>query len=130
MGNPANAAAENSGKLSWLTRVAYGLGDTAQNNVGGATSILTSFYTAYAGIDPAMVGLAFQMGQVETLDSLDECAVCVIDCPHLYRTARFLSTPVCVSVRHLQLLHNHLLYGTQPAVRLAFGHDDAHFERA
>ena len=43
MGNPANAAAENSGKLSWLTRIAYGLGDTAQNIVWGAMSILTFF---------------------------------------------------------------------------------------
>ena len=57
MGNPANAAAENSGKLSWLTRIAYGLGDTAQNIGWGAMSILTFFYTDYAGIDPAMVGL-------------------------------------------------------------------------
>ena len=59
MANPANAAAENSGKLSWLTRIAYGLGDTAQNIVWGAMSILTFFYTDYAGIDPAMVGLVF-----------------------------------------------------------------------
>ena len=59
MGNPANAVAENSGKLSWLTRIAYGLGDTAQNIVWGAMSILTFFYTDYAGIDPAMVGLVF-----------------------------------------------------------------------
>lgn len=63
MGNPANAAAENSGKLSWLTRVAYGLGDTAQNIVWGAMSILTFFYTDYAGIDPAMVGLVFLLSR-------------------------------------------------------------------
>ena len=49
--------APNSGKLSWFTRVAYGLGDTAQNVVWGAMSILTFFYTDYAGIDPAMIGL-------------------------------------------------------------------------
>lgn len=30
-----------TGKISWLTRVAYGLGDTAQNIVWGAMSILT-----------------------------------------------------------------------------------------
>ena len=47
----------STGKLSWLTRVAYGLGDTAQNIVWGAMSILTFFYTDYAGIDPAMVGM-------------------------------------------------------------------------
>ena len=34
MGNPANAAAENSGKCPGSRRkVAYGLGDTAQNIV-------------------------------------------------------------------------------------------------
>lgn len=43
--------------LSWFTRVAYGLGDTAQNVVYGAMTILTFFYTDYVGISPAMVGL-------------------------------------------------------------------------
>ena len=46
-----SAAAENSGKLSWLIHF-----DTAQNIVWGAMSILTFFYTDYAGIDPVMVG--------------------------------------------------------------------------
>ena len=45
------------GRLSWITRISYGLGDTAQNIVWGAMSILTFFYTDYAGIDPALVGL-------------------------------------------------------------------------
>mgnify|MGYP000196475742 CR=1 FL=1 len=36
-----NNAQASSGKLSWTTRVAYGLGDTAQNVVWGAMSILT-----------------------------------------------------------------------------------------
>ena len=40
-----NNAQASSGKLSWTTRVAYGLGDTAQNVVWGAMSILTFFYT-------------------------------------------------------------------------------------
>lgn len=48
-----------SEKLSWTTRVAYGLGDTAQNVVWGAMGILAFFYTDYVGIDPAMVGLVF-----------------------------------------------------------------------
>lgn len=51
MSNPATAAAENSGNLSWLIHF-----DTAQNIVWGAMSILTFFYTDYAGIDPVMVG--------------------------------------------------------------------------
>lgn len=42
-----NNAQASSGKLSWTTRVAYGLGDTAQNVVWGAMSILTFFYTDY-----------------------------------------------------------------------------------
>ena len=57
MSNPGAASAESGAHLSWLTRVAYGLGDTAQNVVWGAMGILTFFYTDYAGIDPAMVGL-------------------------------------------------------------------------
>ena len=57
MSNPGAAPAESGAHLSWLTRIAYGLGDTAQNVVWGAMGILTFFYTDYAGIDPAMVGL-------------------------------------------------------------------------
>ena len=53
----------STGKLSWLTRVAYGLGDTAQNIVWGAMSILTFFYTDYAGIDPAMVGMVMLLSR-------------------------------------------------------------------
>ena len=57
MSNPGAAPAESGAHLPWLTRIAYGLGDTAQNVVWGAMGILTFFYTDYAGIDPAMVGL-------------------------------------------------------------------------
>lgn len=56
MSNTQMAAAAG-GKLPWMTRIAYGLGDTAQNVVWGAMGILTFFYTDYAGIDPAMVGM-------------------------------------------------------------------------
>lgn len=56
----ANAATE---KLSWTTRIAYGLGDTAQNVVWGAMGILTFFYTDYAGIDPAMVGMVMLLSR-------------------------------------------------------------------
>ena len=60
MSNPetgSHVAAPGSGQLPWMTRIAYGLGDTAQNVVWGAMGILTFFYTEYAGIDPAVVGL-------------------------------------------------------------------------
>lgn len=60
----AQAAAAASGKLSWFTRIAYGLGDTAQNVVWGAMSILTFFYTDYAGIDPATVGLVMLLSRL------------------------------------------------------------------
>ena len=46
-----------TGKLSWSTRIAYGLGDTAQNVVWGAMSIITLFYTDYVGIDPSVIGM-------------------------------------------------------------------------
>ena len=60
----AQAEAAASGKLSWLTRISYGLGDTAQNVVWGAMSILTFFYTDYAGIDPAAVGLVMLLSRL------------------------------------------------------------------
>lgn len=58
-----NNAQASSGKLSWTTRVAYGLGDTAQNVVWGAMSILTFFYTDYAGIDASVVGLVMLLSR-------------------------------------------------------------------
>lgn len=46
-----------SKKISWSTRIAYGGGDAACNIVMGMLStILTLFYTDYAGINPAAVG--------------------------------------------------------------------------
>ena len=62
MSNTQMAAAAG-GKLPWMTRIAYGLGDTAQNVVWGAMSILTFFYTDYAGIDPAMVGMVMLLSR-------------------------------------------------------------------
>lgn len=56
----AKAPAE---RLSWLTRISYGLGDTAQNVVWGAMSILTFFYTDYAGVDPAIVGMVMLLSR-------------------------------------------------------------------
>lgn len=45
--------------LSWFTRLAYGCGDTACNIVmaGMVNSLLTLFYTDYAGVPIATVGL-------------------------------------------------------------------------
>ncbi|WP_337778222.1 hypothetical protein [Mitsuokella jalaludinii] len=43
MSNPGAAPAESGAHLPWLTRIAYGLGDTAQNVVWGAMGILTFF---------------------------------------------------------------------------------------
>lgn len=62
MSNTQMAAAAG-GKLPWMTRIAYGLGDTAQNVVWGAMSILTFFYTDYAGIDAAMVGMVMLLSR-------------------------------------------------------------------
>ena len=59
MSNPSAATA----KLPWITRIAYGLGDTAQNVVWGAMGILTFFYTDYAGIDPALVGMVMLLSR-------------------------------------------------------------------
>ena len=44
-------------------RISYGLGDTAQNVVWGAMSILTFFYTDYAGVDPAIVGMVMLLSR-------------------------------------------------------------------
>lgn len=58
-----NNAQLSTEKLSWFTRIAYGLGDTAQNVVWGAMSILTFFYTDYAGISPVTVGLVMLLSR-------------------------------------------------------------------
>ena len=59
----AAMATDERDRVPWLTRVAYGLGDTAQNVVWGAMSILTFFYTDYAGINPATVGLVMLLSR-------------------------------------------------------------------
>ena len=48
---------QDSGRISNVTRIAYASGDIAINVVWGAMSILTFFYTDYAGISPVTVGL-------------------------------------------------------------------------
>ena len=70
------------------------------------------------------------MGQIKTVDSLDERAIRYFHRPHLYGTTWFLGYAVCIPVRDLQPLHDGLLHGTQPAVRLAVRDDDALLERA
>ena len=51
--------------LSWKKRIAYGCGDTACNVVFGMTSaLLTLFYTDYAGIPIATVGLVMLISRI------------------------------------------------------------------
>ncbi len=50
-------------KLSWFTRICYGFGDTACNVVAGAMTILTFFYTDYAGVEPTTVGLVMLLSR-------------------------------------------------------------------
>lgn len=63
LSNPGKTAELNKAsadKLSWGTRIAYGCGDTACNVVFGIiNSLLTLFYTDYAGVPIATVGLVF-----------------------------------------------------------------------
>ena len=50
-------------RLSWFTRICYGFGDTACNVVAGAMTILTFFYTDYAGVEPTTVGLVLLLSR-------------------------------------------------------------------
>ena len=50
-------------RLSWFTRICYGFGDTACNVVAGAMTILTFFYTDYAGVEPTTVGLVMLLSR-------------------------------------------------------------------
>ncbi len=62
--NKASAAASQD-KLSWGNRIAYGCGDTACNIVFGMIStLLTLFYTDYAGVPVATVGLVMLISRV------------------------------------------------------------------
>ena len=52
-------------KLSWETRIAYGSGDVACNVVFGmVTTVLTLFYTDYAGVSVASVGLVMLISRM------------------------------------------------------------------
>ena len=67
MSDSANAiqpgGTTDDGKLSWFTRICYGFGDTACNVVAGAMTILTFFYTDYAGVEPTTVGLVMLLSR-------------------------------------------------------------------
>lgn len=52
-------------KISWGTRIAYGSGDVACNVVFGmVTTVLTLFYTDYAGVSVASVGLVMLISRL------------------------------------------------------------------
>ena len=54
-----------SGQLSWKERISYGCGDTACNVVYGVVgTLLTLFYTDYAGIPIMTVGLVLMISRV------------------------------------------------------------------
>ena len=55
----------NSAPIGWGTRISYGLGDTACNIVMGiTTAVLTLFYTDYAGVSVATVGLVMLISRI------------------------------------------------------------------
>ncbi len=59
------AAQESTGRLSWVTRIAYGSGDAACNVVYAMIStLLTIFYTDYIGISVVTVGLVMLLSRI------------------------------------------------------------------
>ena len=65
MNSSANSLSQQSERLGWGTRFAYGCGDTACNLVFGMLStILTLFYTDYVGIPAATVGLVMLLSRI------------------------------------------------------------------
>lgn len=59
------ALQEVSAPITWGTRISYGLGDTACNIVFGMiTALLTLFYTDYAGVSVATVGLVMLISRI------------------------------------------------------------------
>lgn len=121
---PTRPVSEN-GKINILTRLAYGGGDVACNVVYGMiATLLTLFYTDYAGVSVATVGLVmlisrffdggsdvvmglhcgshpFQMGTVPSVDPVDVAAVCAECDPAVQRTAHQRHDPVPVHLCHL-----------------------------
>ena len=85
-------------RLGWRTRVSYAGGDVACNVIFGMVgTLLTLFYTDYVGINPATIGMVMlisrlfdgvsEMGQIKTLDPVDERTVCTVSRPVIYRAA-------------------------------------------
>ena len=60
-----NKAADRDKPLSFITRVAYGCGDTACNVVYGMVgTLLTLFYTDYIGINPGVIAIIMLISRV------------------------------------------------------------------
>lgn len=65
MENTTNSVLAKDPNITWGTRISYGVGDTACNIVFGmVTALLTLFYTDYAGVPVATVGLAMLVSRV------------------------------------------------------------------
>ena len=61
----SNPSAVGEIRLSWWNRLAYGCGDTACNIVCGMiNALLTLFYTDYAGIPIATVGIVMLVSRI------------------------------------------------------------------
>lgn len=118
---------ERSGfvKIPWVSRIAYGLGDTSCNVVYGMiNTLLTLFYTDYAGIPFVTVGLVMLISRF--FDGSSDVIMGVVVsktrsrwgssrpwllwtalplCHHLgcpvYRTADFWKSPVLVHLRDI-----------------------------
>ena len=65
MENTTNGVLTKDPNITWGTRISYGIGDTACNIVFGmVTALLTLFYTDYAGVPVATVGLAMLVSRI------------------------------------------------------------------
>lgn len=65
MENTNNGVQTKDPNITWGTRIAYGVGDTACNVVFGMiTALLTLFYTDYAGVSVATVGMVMLLSRV------------------------------------------------------------------
>ena len=150
---PTRPVSEN-GKINILTRLAYGGGDVACNVVYGMiATLLTLFYTDYAGVSVATVGLVmlisrfFDGGSDVVMGFIVDrthskwgqsrpwilwmslpyalSAILLFSVPHTNATIQFLYIFVTYN-----LLHDRLLHGDQSAVRLAVCHDDPRLQGA
>ena len=124
-----------TGGLNVGVRISYGLGDTACNIVFGMISaLLTLFYTDYAGVAVATVGLAMLVSRVfdgfsDVImgDGYPVCCVCGFD---VLCTAEQQHDSILVHLYHLQPVHHRLLHSNQRSVWYAVYHDDTFLSRA